>query len=80
MTSLTCSPPQACQIYTGVEKIIVIGMDDIPEDCVSFLNMMIYDDGTLYDKVRLPLASLKLPSGAYLFILFVVVIACSNSL
>ncbi len=26
-------------------------MDDIPEDCVSFLNMMIYDDGTLYDQV-----------------------------
>ena len=42
---------QACEIYTGVEKIIVIGMDDIPEDCASFLNMMIYDDGTLYDQV-----------------------------
>lgn len=41
---------QACEIYTGVEKIIVIGMDDIPEDCASFLNMMIYDDGTLYDQ------------------------------
>lgn len=27
-------------------------MDDIPEDCVSFLNMMIYDDGTLYDQVN----------------------------
>jgi hypothetical protein len=31
-----------------------MGMDDIPEGCVSFLNMMIYDDGTLYDQVASP--------------------------
>ena len=61
--SIFISVPKACEIYTGVEKIIVIGMDDIPEDCSSFLNMMIYDDGTLYDQVKI-LRDLKLKEPA----------------
>ena len=47
-----------------MEKIIVIGMDDIPEDCASFLNMMIYDDGSLYDQVFVILEYIK--SGKWL--------------
>jgi len=41
---------QACHIYGGVEKIIVLGMEDTPEDCISFLQMVIMDDGSLYDE------------------------------
>ena len=40
----------ACAHYSGIEKIIVIGADETPEDCVSFLSMMQQDDGKLYRK------------------------------
>ena len=43
---------QACEIYGGVEKIITLGMEEKPDDCLSFIDMLIYDDGTLYQKVR----------------------------
>ena len=43
---------QACEIYGGIEKIIVLGMDEKPEDCLSFIEMLIYDDGSLYDQDR----------------------------
>ena len=43
---------QACEIYTGIEKIIVLGMEEKPDDCASFIEMLIYDDGSLYDKDR----------------------------
>jgi 4-coumarate--CoA ligase len=43
---------QACEIYGGVEKIIVLGMDDKPDDCLGFIDMIIYDDGSLYDQDR----------------------------
>merc|ERR1711981_1297470 len=32
---------QAAYIYGGIEKIIVLGMDETPEDCISFLQMEI---------------------------------------
>lgn len=35
-----------------VEKIIVIGMEEKPADCLSFMEMMIFDDGSLYGKDR----------------------------
>lgn len=41
---------QACEIYKGIEKIIVLGMEDKPEDCLSFIDMLIYDDGSLYKR------------------------------
>lgn len=41
---------QACELYGGVEKIIVLGMEETPEDCVSFLEMLITDDGSFFDK------------------------------
>ena len=34
----------------SVEKIIVLGMEETPEDCISFLQMVIMDDGSLYDE------------------------------
>ena len=34
-----------------MEKIIVLGMEEKPDDCVSFIDMLIYDDGSLYQKV-----------------------------
>ena len=43
---------QACEISGGVEKIIVLGMEETPEDCASFMQMMIYDDGSLYEEKR----------------------------
>ncbi len=42
---------QACEMYKGIRKIIVIGMEQTPEDCTSFMNMLLGDDGSLYDKV-----------------------------
>ena len=36
----------AMEIYPGIEKMIVLGMDDKPEECLSFIEMMIYDYGT----------------------------------
>jgi len=43
---------QAADIYGGIEKIIVLGMDDVPSPCVSFQDMIIGDDGSLYDQDR----------------------------
>ncbi|TRY77011.1 hypothetical protein TCAL_06363 [Tigriopus californicus] len=43
---------QACEIYSGIEKIIVLGMEEKPADCASFIEMLIYDDGSLYDQDR----------------------------
>lgn len=43
---------QALEIYKGIEKIIVLGMEEKPDDCASFIEMLIYDDGSLYDKDR----------------------------
>ena len=43
---------QACEIYGGIKKIIVLGMEDKPADCESFIDMLIYDDGSLYDQDR----------------------------
>jgi len=40
---------QACEIYGGIEKIIVLGMEEKPADCLSFIEMLIYDDGSLYN-------------------------------
>merc|ERR1712241_368753 len=42
----------AMEIYPGIEKMIVLGMDEKPEECLSFIEMMIYDDGSLYDQDR----------------------------
>jgi len=33
---------------TKIEEIIVLGMEDTPEDCKSFMSMMIEDDGSMY--------------------------------
>ena len=41
---------EAVKIAGGVEKIIVLGMEETPEDCISFLQMVIMDDGSLYDE------------------------------
>ncbi len=41
---------QACHIYGGVEKIIVLGMEEVPEDCVGWMQMTIMDDGSLYEE------------------------------
>ena len=43
---------QACEIYKGIDKIIVLGMEDKPDDVLSFIEMVIYDDGSLYDADR----------------------------
>ena len=43
---------QACEIYKGVEKIIVLGMEDKPDDVLSFIEMIIMDDGSLYHEDR----------------------------
>ena len=40
------------EIYKGVEKIIVLCMEEMPDDCVSFIEMIITEDGSLYDKDR----------------------------
>jgi long-subunit acyl-CoA synthetase (AMP-forming) len=34
--------------YGKVEKIITLGMEETPEDCLSFIGMLIVDDGSLY--------------------------------
>ncbi|XP_023340927.1 4-coumarate--CoA ligase 2-like [Eurytemora carolleeae] len=39
---------QSCDIYTGVEKIIVIGDAIAPEGCISFLDLIMGEDGSLY--------------------------------
>eukprot|EP00092_Neocalanus_flemingeri_P001335 GFUD01001426.1.p1 GENE.GFUD01001426.1~~GFUD01001426.1.p1 ORF type:complete len:659 (+),score=100.48 GFUD01001426.1:158-1978(+) len=33
---------------TKIEQIIVLGMDETPDDCKSFMSMMISDDGSMY--------------------------------
>ena len=43
---------QACEIYDGIEKIIVLGMDDKPDDVLGFIEMVLYEDGSLYDVDR----------------------------
>jgi len=40
---------QACEIYGGIEKVIVLGMEDKPEDCLGFIEMVLYEDGSLYE-------------------------------
>jgi hypothetical protein len=42
---------QACEIYKGIQKIIVIGMEQTPDDCVSFMHMLLSGDGSNYDPV-----------------------------
>jgi len=36
--------------YGKIEKIITLGMEETPEDCLSFIGMLIVDDGSLYQK------------------------------
>ncbi len=43
---------QACEIYGNIDKIIVLGMEDKPDDCVGFIEMVLYEDGSLYDEKR----------------------------
>lgn len=43
---------QACDIYDGMGQIIVLGMEETPPNFVSFLDMMIDDDGSLYNVDR----------------------------
>jgi hypothetical protein len=43
---------QACEIYGGIEKIIVLGMEETPADCNSFIEMVLMDDGSLYGSNR----------------------------
>jgi len=33
---------------TKIENIIVLGMEETPDDCLSFMSMMITDDGSMY--------------------------------
>ncbi|XP_040583770.1 uncharacterized protein [Lepeophtheirus salmonis] len=41
---------QSCEIYSGIQKIIVIGMEETPSDCKSFMEMAIFDDGSFFDQ------------------------------
>ena len=43
---------EAAKMYGKIEKIIVLGMEETPEDCLSFIGMLITDDGSLYPKDR----------------------------
>ena len=43
---------QACELYGGIEKIIVLGMDDKPDDVLGFIEMVLYESGDLYDQDR----------------------------
>ena len=43
---------QACETYNGIEKIIVLGMEDKPDDVLGFIEMVLYEDGSLYDVDR----------------------------
>ena len=40
---------EAAKMYGKIEKIITLGMEETPEDCLSFIQMLIMDDGSLYD-------------------------------
>ena len=33
---------------TSIKEIIVLGMEETPEDCKSFMSLVISDDGSLY--------------------------------
>ena len=35
-----------------IEKIIVLGMEEAPSPCVSFQELIVGDDGSLYDQDR----------------------------
>merc|ERR1712012_759006 len=41
---------EAAAQYGKIEKIITLGMEETPEDCLSFIGMLITDDGSLYQK------------------------------
>ena len=41
---------EAAAQYGKIEKIITLGMEETPEDCLSFIGMLIVDDGSLYQK------------------------------
>ena len=41
---------EAAAQYGKIEKIITLGMEETPEDCLSFISMLITDDGSLYQK------------------------------
>ena len=41
---------EAAKTYGKIEKIIVLGMEETPEDCLSFIGMLLTDDGSLYKK------------------------------
>lgn len=41
---------QAADIYKGIEKIIVLGMEETPSSCISFQDLVVGDDGSLYDQ------------------------------
>jgi long-subunit acyl-CoA synthetase (AMP-forming) len=43
---------QACETYNGIEKIIVLGMEDKPDDVLGFIEMVLHEDGSLYDVDR----------------------------
>jgi acyl-CoA synthetase (AMP-forming)/AMP-acid ligase II len=44
---------QACDIYKGIEKIILIGgSGETPEGCISFQDLVKEEDGSLYDLDR----------------------------
>ena len=34
--------------HTKIDEIIVLGMEETPDDCKSFMSLMIVDDGTKY--------------------------------
>ncbi len=59
---------QACELYKGVKKIIVIGMEQTPDDCVSFMHMLLGDDGSLYDKVGKIILSSPVSAGHFPFL------------
>ena len=41
---------EAAAQYGKIERIITIGMEETPEDCLSFIGMLITDNGSLYQK------------------------------
>lgn len=43
---------QACDIYGKIKKVIIIGGPEAPEGCVSFAEMIVKDDGSLYGQNR----------------------------
>jgi len=43
---------QAAELYGGIQHIIVIGADDLPQDCLSFSSVIMGDDGSLYSSNR----------------------------